>query len=91
MLEILLNVDEVGWFVVSHELFIQFFYALGVVDCVPLRHIFFVVGVAVGVVLYWEVVVVKGSGQLLDCLGKRSQPHPLEKIYLLAKNLNIFL
>ena len=90
MLEILFNVDEVGWLVVSHELFIQFFYAFGVVDCVPLRHVLFVVGVAVGVIFDWEVVV-KGISQLLDCFGKGSQPHPLEKIYLLAKNLNIFL
>lgn len=91
MLKILFNVDEIGWLIVPHEFFVQFFYALGVINCVPLRHVFFVVGVVVVVVLGWEVVVVEGSGQLLYCFGKGSQPHSLEKIYLLTKHLNIFL
>ena len=54
MLEILLYVDEVGGFIVAHELFVQLFYALRIVDGVSVRHVIFVVRVvAVGVVLCW--------------------------------------
>ena len=54
MLEILFYVYEVGGFIVAHELFVQLFYTLGVVDGVSVRHVLFVVRVvAVGVVLCW--------------------------------------